>query len=90
MLEWVAIREGTEPRPPKICTALAIPYNPYEPEPYTRWTLKGMFDLTNEVMVADEFWNFLGGKRTYDDLLQLFEQVGLEIRPEIDARFSSI
>lgn len=90
MLEWVAIRERIDPRPSKIYTALAIPYNPYEPEPYARWTFQGMFDLENEIMVADEFWNFLGGERTYDDLLQLFEQVGLELRPEIDAKFSSL
>lgn len=90
LLEWVAIRERMEPRPRKIYTGLAIPYNPYEPEPYARWTFQGMFDLANEIMVADEFWNFLGGKHTYEDLLQVFEQVGLELRPEIDARFSSL
>lgn len=41
---------------------LAIPYNPYEPKPYERWTLKGMLDLKNELKVAEEFWDFLGGK----------------------------
>lgn len=51
---------------------------------------RGMFDLANEIMVADEFWNFLGKAHTYEDLLQIFEQVGLELRPEIDARFSSL
>jgi len=86
LLVWVAIR-GVQDNTPNIRTLLAIPYNPYEPEPYQRWTLQGLFDLENEIMVAEEFWNFLGGDNTYEQLLSVFETVGLELRPEIDARF---
>jgi len=49
--------------------------------------MKGMLDLPNELKVADEFWNFLGGEGTYEDLLDCFEQAGIELRPEIDAYF---
>ena len=28
---------------------IAIPYNPYEPKPYERWTLKGMSDIDQEL-----------------------------------------
>ena len=38
-------------------------------------------------MVADEFWNYLGGEDTYEQLLDVFETVGIELRPEIDDRF---
>lgn len=86
MLEWVAIRGAVSPKP-KIYTGLAIPYNPYEPQPYNRWTFQGMFDLPNEIKVAEEFWDFLGGKNTYEELLQIFEDVGVALRPEIDAKF---
>ena len=89
MLEWVAIRGAINPRPKQIYTGLAIPYNPYEPQPYDRWTFQGMFDLPNEIKVADEFWDFLGGENTYDELLQIFEDVGIELRPEIDAKFAT-
>ncbi len=88
LLEWVAIRGSVKPNV-KIYTGLAIPYNPYEPEPYDRWTFQGMFDLNNELKVAKEFWDFLGGKDTYEELLRIFEDVGVELRPEIDQRFSS-
>lgn len=88
MLEWVAIR-GSVGDKAKIFTGLAIPYNPYEPEPYDRWTFAGMFDLPNEIKVADEFWNFLGGKNTYEDLLKVFEDVGIALRSEIDTKFVS-
>ena len=46
-----------------------------------------MLDLENELKVADEFWDFLGGKNTYKDLLDCFERVGIELRDEIDAYF---
>jgi len=48
-----------------------------------------MLDLENELKVAEEFWDFLGGKGTYNDLLDCFEMTGLELRPEIDAYFEN-
>jgi len=47
-----------------------------------------MFDIADEMHVADAFWNFLGGDKTYDQLLEVFEEVGIALRPEIDARFA--
>ena len=70
-----------------IHSLIAIPYNPYEPRPYKRWTAKGMLDLGQELKVADEFWDFLGGDSAYQDLLDCFERVGIELRPEIDQYF---
>ena len=61
--------------------------NPYAPRPYTRWTIRGMLDLKNELLVAEEFWDFLGGSGTFDNLLNIFERVGIELRPEIDEAF---
>ena len=87
MLEWVAIKLAQDPNA-KIKSLIAIPYNPYEPEPYQRWTMKGMLDLGEELKVAEEFWDFLGGQGAYNELLDCFERVGIEIRPEIDSYFS--
>lgn len=89
ILEWVAMR-GAVNSNVKLFTGLAIPYNPYEPEPYARWTFKGLFDLPFEIKVAEEFWDFLGGEKTYEELLGVFEKVGMDLRPEIDNKFSSI
>jgi hypothetical protein len=72
-----------------IHSYIAIPYNPYEPKPYERWTLKGMLDLDQELKVANEFWNFLGGEGAYQELLNCFERVGIELRPEIDQYFET-
>lgn len=87
LLEWAGIILTENPKA-KVNTIIAIPYNPYEPKPYERWTLKGMLDLENELKVAEEFWDFLGGDGAYEDLLECFEQVGIEMREEIDKYFA--
>lgn len=50
--------------------------------------MAGMLDLENELKVANEFWDFLGGVGTYLQLLDIFERVGIELRHEIDDYFS--
>jgi len=87
LLEWIAIFLAKNSNA-KVKSYIAIPYNPYEPKPYERWTLKGMLDLDNELKVAEELWDFLGNSGAYEELLNCFERVGIELRPEIDAYFS--
>ncbi len=87
LLEWVAAVLAENPKS-KVNTIIAIPYNPYEPQPYNRWTMRGMLDLDNELKVAKEFWDFIGGEGAYDELLNIFERVGIELRSEIDEYFS--
>ncbi len=87
LLEWIAIYLSNNPNA-KINSYIAIPYNPYEPKPYERWTLKGMLDIDKELKVAEEFWDFLGGKGAYSELLDCFKRVGIELRAEIDNYFS--
>ncbi|MDE0468417.1 MAG: TdeIII family type II restriction endonuclease [Candidatus Poribacteria bacterium] len=70
-----------------VNTMIGIPYNPYEPKLYERWTMKGMLDLNREVLIAEELWDFLGGEGSYADLLDAFEMAGIELRPEIDSYF---
>ena len=87
LLEWVACVLAGKPNA-KINTLITIPYNPYEPKPYSRWTMAGMLDLNDELKVANEFWDFLGGEGTYEQLLDIFERIGIELRPEIDEYFN--
>ena len=86
LLEWCAIILAKTPHV-DIHSFIAIPYNPYEPKPYERWTLKGMLDLEEELKVADGFWDFLGGYGAYEALLDCFERVGIELRSKIDEYF---
>jgi type II restriction enzyme len=87
LLEWVAI-QGAKEADIKIFTMLALPYNPYEPKPYKRLTMETLFDYPNELLVGEEFWDFLGGENTYPQLLSVFEKAGITLRDEIDTRFS--
>ncbi|MDD4310363.1 MAG: TdeIII family type II restriction endonuclease [Candidatus Cloacimonetes bacterium] len=87
LLEWVATTLADDPQA-DVKTFIAIPYNPYEPAAYARWTMRGMLDLEQELKVASEFWDFVGGKGAYMDLLDIFEKVGIDMRSEIDAYFS--
>lgn len=87
LLEWTAIYLCNHPSA-DVHSYIAIPYNPYAPKPYERWTLKGMLDLKAELKVAEEFWNFLGGEGAYGELLNCFERAGIEMRGEIDRYFS--
>jgi type II restriction enzyme len=87
LLEWTACKLAINPDV-DVNAMIAIPYNPYEPKPYSRWTMAGMLDLKNELKVASEFWDFLGGEGSYIALLDIFERVGLELRSEIDSYFT--
>jgi type II restriction enzyme len=87
LLEWVAAALAENPQA-DVQTMIAIPYNPYAPNPYRRWTMRGMLDLRQELKVAEEFWDFLGGSGSYENLLDIFERIGMELRPEIDHYFT--
>lgn len=86
LLEWAAAELAKDPQA-VVHTMIGIPYNPYEPKPYERWTLKGMLDLEAEALVASELWDFLGGAGSYAELLRAFEAAGIALRPEIDSYF---
>ncbi len=87
LLEWAACILAENPDT-DVNTLIAIPYNPYAPKPYSRWTMAGMLNLEQELKVAEEFWDFLGGEGSYDELLSCFERIGIELREEIDEYFS--
>ena len=92
MLRWAAAVLHRDSNA-DVRIAIAIPYNPYEPEPYQRWTMRGMLEIDNQsqLMVAQEFWNFLaGGDDIYEDLLSCFENVGIRMRDEIDDYFADL
>lgn len=88
LLTWTAIRLSQN-KDAKVFTRLAIPYNPYHPQPYQRWTLKGLYDLDRgEILVGEEFWNFVANNDIYDDLLYVFQEAGNTLRGEIDRKFA--
>ena len=88
MLRWIAATLYQDTKQ-IVETIIAMPYNPYYPQPYNRWTLRGMLDLRHQLMVGEDFWNFLaGGKLVFPDLLACFEAAGQQLHTEISEYFS--
>ncbi len=84
LLEWVALRKK------KVNTILAIPYNPYHPEPYNRFTMQGYLDKEKELYVAEKFWELLGGEGTYKEILDIFDEVGKEFKEKIQDKIKEV
>jgi hypothetical protein len=62
-----------------------VPYSPYGSEPYGHSYALPFFDFSNEVKMGRQFWDFLGGDGTFEQLLTVYEHVGARFAPEIDA-----
>jgi len=61
-----------------------VPYNPYGTSSYAHPYPLRFFDFRREVMLGEEFWNFVGDDRgTFRDLLALYERVGHRFEEEI-------
>jgi len=84
LLEWVARKRK------KIKVYLAFPYNPYFPKPYSHFTISGMMDHPNDFLIGEEYWNLLGGKNTFSDLLKTFDVGGKEFKDRINKKFKEI
>ncbi len=55
-----------------------IPYNPYGLGPYLHAFALPFFDFEHEVMIGEQFWNFVGGEGAYEELLEVYREVGEE------------
>ena len=84
LLQWVARKQKP------IATILAFPYNPYHPQPYTRFTEQGVIDKEQELLVGKEFWDFLGEKGTYEKLLEVFDEVGKEFKHKLSQKIKEV
>ena len=62
-----------------------VPYDPYGAAPYRHEFALPFFDFSNEVKMGREFWDFVGGEGTYEELLELYTETGAEFAVEIEA-----
>lgn len=49
-----------------------------------------MMDPPNDFLVGDEFWDFIGGKNTFPELLQVFNDVGKKFKNQLNQKFKEI
>lgn len=84
LLEWIARKRKD------INVYLVFPYNPYHPEPYSRFTEVGLMDHPNDFLIGEEYWDFIGGEGTFKDLLAVFDDVGNSYKDKLDQKFKQI
>ena len=71
-LKWVARANK------KIHPVLALPYNPYAPEPYKKVGSDRM-ELGKDLLVGKEFWDLVGGSDgCYEDIEESFRKIGYD------------
>ncbi len=60
---------------------LGLTYNPYiYRDSYGHTFTKQIMDMRKQVLIGSELWDYLGGSGTYEDLLNLIEQVRIELQ----------
>lgn len=66
--------------PPAVKTYYAMAYNPFGMEKASyNWSFATRYlDINNQVLIAKEFWDILGGADTYEELLDIYREVGRE------------
>jgi hypothetical protein len=62
----------------------ALPYNPYgeSKDDYAHSPPFKIFNMTKDscVLIGEEYWDLIGGKGTYNEILAIAEQVGIETK----------
>lgn len=81
MLKWAAMRFSQNPEA-TVRTLIGIPYNPYFPNHYNRSFVIGNCH-SDEVLVQNEFWALFAGYDVFDELIEIFTEVGTELESEI-------
>lgn len=69
ILEWIARADSP------ISAFIAFPYNPYYPKKYQRFGMDTYLDKS-DIKIGSEYWDFIGGRGTYNDLMRIFDSTG--------------
>lgn len=66
--------------PPKVRTFYAMAYNPFgaNKAEYKHSFAVNYLDLKKQVLIGEEFWELIGGKNTYQELLEIYYEIGRE------------
>ena len=81
LLQIHAIRGATRP---KVNAFYAMAYNPYGARrDYTHGFAKHYMDFDEQVVIGAEFWDIVGGRGTYDEVLKIYREVGLKQGPAV-------
>lgn len=82
LLRWVALRLSVD-KNVQIDTRIGIPYNPYYPNDYLRWT--GNELTSKDLLVQNDLWAAFAGYDVYSELIEAFEEVGKRLNSHLAA-----
>ena len=77
IMNWTALGYANFKNVKSIYAFIALPYNPYHPKEYARFSTK-IFDKSRDILVQDKFWDKIAGFKVYDKLIQTIQKVGTE------------
>lgn len=71
--------------PPKVRTFFAMAYNPYgdDRSDYDHSFTMNYLDFKNQVLIGKEFWELVGGPGTFEEILEIYREVGKEKGPDM-------
>ncbi len=49
-----------------------------------------MMDHPNDFLIGEEYWDFLGGRDTFPELLETFDEVGKKYKKQLTEKFKEI
>lgn len=63
----------------------ATAYNPYgiDKNTFRHSFILNYMDLQNQILIGKEFWDFVGGPGTYEEVLSIYQEVGREKGPDM-------
>ena len=80
LLRWVALRLSIDKNAP-LDTRIGIPYNPYSPQDYARWT--GSELSSHHLLVQNQLWAAFAGYEVFDEIIEAFNRVGTRLKTSI-------
>lgn len=84
-MRLLQIHAITHDRYPKVKAFYATAYNPYgiKKSQYNHSFTLNYMDIKNQVLIGKEFWDLVGGKGTYEEILSVYQEVGKEKGPDM-------
>ena len=75
----------THNRFPKTEVLFACAYNPYgkDKSAYKHSFALKYMDIENQIVLGNEFWEIIGGAGTYEQILEIYQEVGREKGPDM-------
>lgn len=75
----------THEKYPKVKAYFASAYNPWgvDKSTYKHSFTVNYMDLEDEVLLGKEFWDLVGGVGTYEEVLEIYQEVGREKGPDM-------